>query len=138
MSLRESNIGAMTDPDAAQLETMAHAAFDRIPEPFAAHLGRIRVKIEEFADAETLAAVGLSDKWHLSGLYHGRPVGEQSIWSSGEMPPEITLYRMPLITEWRQTGVRLEDLVAHVVIHEVGHHFGLSDEDMHALEAQAR
>lgn len=126
-----------TRPTKQLLERMAHAAFTRIPEPFAAHLAGIIVRVEEFADAETLAAVGLEDRWQLSGLYHGRPLDEQSIWSSGDMPPIITLYLQPLLAEWRATGVDLQALVAHVVIHEVGHHFGLSDEDMHALERQA-
>ncbi len=124
-------------PSAAVLETMAHAAFARIPDPFRQHLGSVVVRIEEFADAEALAAVGLSDPWELSGLYHGLPMGEQSVWTSGQMPPMITLYRQPLLAEWCETGVDLQALVAHVVIHEVGHHFGLSDEDMHALEQQA-
>ena len=106
---------------------MAHAAFARIPDPFRQHLGSVVVRIEEFADSEALAAVGLSDPWELSGLYHGLPIGEQSVWTSGQMPPMITLYRQPLLAEWCETGVDLQALVAHVVIHEVGHHFGLSD-----------
>ena len=117
-----------------QIEAMAHKAFARIPSPFADHLRDIVVRVEDFADAETLGALGIDDRWGLSGLYHGRPMEEQSIWSSGDLPPVITLYRMPLLGEWRATGVDLEDLVAHVVIHEVGHHFGLSDEDMAAIE----
>jgi predicted Zn-dependent protease with MMP-like domain len=56
------------------------------------------------------------------------------VWTAGEMPPVITLYRQPLLAEWCETGVTLEDLVTHVVVHEVGHHFGLSDAEMHALE----
>ena len=125
------------EPQARDLERLAHSAFARIPEPFSGFLDGIVVRVAEFADAETLDAVGLADKWELSGLYHGRPLDEQSIWSSGELPPVITLYRQPLLAEWRETGVELDALVWHVVIHEVGHHFGLSDEEMHALERQA-
>jgi predicted Zn-dependent protease with MMP-like domain len=121
-------------PDAAAFEALAHAAFARIPEPFAQHLAGIRVTIEEFADDETLDALGIEDAWELTGLYHGRSMDRESIWSSGEMPPVITLYRQPLLAEWCETGVSLQDLVTHVVVHEVGHHFGLSDEQMHALE----
>jgi predicted Zn-dependent protease with MMP-like domain len=124
-------------PTAADFEAMAHAAFRAIPEPFAAHLHGIAVRIEDFADEQTLDALGIENAWGLSGLYHGRPLDEQSIWSSGDLPPVITLYRMPLLAEWRATGVDLVDLVRHVVIHEVGHHFGLSDEEMAALERQA-
>lgn len=121
-------------PSAADFEALAHAAFARIPEPFAEHLDGITVHIQEYADAETLDAVGLQDPFQLTGLYHGRPMSEESVWSSGQFPPRITLYRQPLLAEWRATGVRLDDLVTHVVVHEVGHHFGLSDEEMHALE----
>jgi len=124
-------------PDAAAFEALAHAAFARIPEPFARHLDGVRVTVAEFADEETLAAVGLDDAWDLTGLYHGRSLDQESVWVSGEMPPVITLYRQPLLAEWCETGVTLADLVMHVVIHEVGHHFGLSDGDMHALEDSA-
>ena len=124
-------------PSAAILEKMAYAAFARIPSPFAEHLGNVVVRIEEFADPEVLESVGLTNRWELSGLYHGLPLGEQSAWHSGQLPPMITLYRQPLLAEWRETGVDLAALVAHVVIHEVGHHFGLSDADMHALEQKS-
>jgi predicted Zn-dependent protease with MMP-like domain len=119
------------------LEALAHAAFARIPEPFAQHLQGIRVVVEEFADDETLAALGLDDAWELSGLYHGRSMDKDSIWNSGEMRPVITLFRQPLLAEWCETAVTLDDLVTHVVVHEVGHHFGLTDAQMHALEAGA-
>ena len=124
-------------PSPAVFEAIAQAAFARIPEPFAQYLDGIRVVVEEFADEETLAALGLHDPWELSGVYHGRSMDKDSIWNSGEMRPVIKLYRQPLLAEWCETGVTLEDLVTHVVVHEVGHHFGLSDDDMHALEAGA-
>lgn len=113
---------------------LAHQAVDRLPEIFREHLDGVIVRVEEFADAETLAEMEIDDRWELTGLYQGRPVGEQSIWSSGELPPVISLYRQPLLLEMRETGVTLEDLVTHVIVHEVGHHFGLSDDDMHAIE----
>lgn len=125
-------------PATADFEAMAHEAFRAIPEPFAPFLEGIAVRIEDFADDETLDAMGIESEWGLCGLYHGRPLDAQSQWMSGDLPPVITLYRMPLLAEWRQTGVDLVDLVRHVVIHEVGHHFGLSDEDMAELERQAR
>ncbi|MFT4057629.1 MAG: metallopeptidase family protein [Novosphingobium sp.] len=125
-------------PSAAEFERLAHAAFARIPQPFARHLEGITVHIEEFADEEVLQDMGIEDAWELTGLYHGRPMDSESIWLSGDLPPRIMLYRQPLLAEWCETGVDLEDLVTHVVIHEVGHHFGLSDDDMHALEEQVR
>lgn len=124
-------------PGAAAIEEMALRAFSRIPEPFAPHLDDLVVRIEDFAAREVLDDLGLASKWQLSGLYHGHSLDRQSIWSSGDLPSTITLYRMPILAEWRNTGVDLEALVAHVVIHEVGHHFGLSDADMAALEREA-
>ena len=124
-------------PDAATFEALAVAALNRLPEPFAQHLAEIVIRIEEFADAETLAELEIESEWDLTGLYHGRPLTEQSMWDSGDMPPQVTLYRQPLLAEWCETGVTLQALVTHVVVHEIGHHFGLSDEDMHALEDAA-
>ncbi|WP_144096262.1 metallopeptidase family protein [Croceicoccus sediminis] len=125
-------------PDAAMFERLAVAALNRLPEPFAQHLGDIVIRVEEFADRETLDALEIESEWDLSGLYHGHPLTEQSVWHSGSMPPQVTLYRQPLLAEWCETGVTLEALVTHVVVHEIGHHFGLSDDDMHALEDQVR
>lgn len=124
-------------PDAATFEALAVAAMSRLPEPFAQHLADIVIRIEEFADAETLADLEIESEWDLTGLYHGRPLTERSVWDSADMPPQVTLYRQPLLAEWCETGVTLQALVTHVVVHEIGHHFGLSDEDMHALEDAA-
>lgn len=124
----------MIAPDAATFDRLAHQAIAALPDKFREHLDGVRIRIDEFADEETLAALGIEDAWDLTGLYHGRPVDEQSVWISGEMPAVISLYRQPLLAEWCETGVGLEELVTHVVVHEVGHHFGLSDEEMHAIE----
>jgi predicted Zn-dependent protease with MMP-like domain len=120
--------------DTATFERLARAALENLPEQFRTHVGDVVIRVEEFADRDTLDAMGIDDRWELTGLYHGRPLSEQSIWASADMPPMITLYRAPLLREWRETGVALADLVTHVVVHEVGHHFGLSDEDMHRIE----
>ncbi|AJP73114.1 metallopeptidase family protein [Sphingomonas hengshuiensis] len=124
-------------PDAARIEALARAALARIPEPFAAHLGDVVLIVEDFADDETLDALGIEDPFDLTGLYHGRPIGEKSLFDSGALPDRIHLYRRPILDEWVDSGVTLEALVSHVVVHEVGHHFGLSDDDMHALEDSA-
>ncbi|HWH18183.1 MAG TPA: metallopeptidase family protein [Allosphingosinicella sp.] len=121
-------------PDAAAIEQMAEEAMARLPAPFRAHLEGIVLRVEEFADEEVLKELGIEDPFELSGLYSGRPVGEQSSMLSGELPAMIHLYRRPLLDEWAETGVSLEELVTHVIVHEVGHHFGFSDEDMHAIE----
>ena len=124
-------------PSADAIEQVARATIARLPPAFAAHLDGVVLLVEEWADDETLAAVGVDHPLDLTGLYHGRPVGEKSSLDSGAMPDRIHLYRQAILSEWCETGVRLDDLVAHVVIHEVGHHFGLSDDDMHALEDAA-
>lgn len=121
-------------PDASTIERLAHKAVTRLPRMFRDHLVDVRFCVQDFADTEMLHAVGLSDPWNLIGLYHGRPFGKQSIWSSGDMPSVISLFRRPLLHEWRSQGVSLEDMVTHVIVHEVGHHFGLSDDDMLAIE----
>ncbi|MCG7347280.1 metallopeptidase family protein [Sphingomonas sp. ACRSK] len=124
-------------PDAARIEALARAALARIPEPFAEHLKDVVLLVEEFADDETLDVMGIEDPFALTGLYHGLPVGEKSAWAGAAMPDRIHLYRRALLDEWVETDVSLEALITHVVVHEVGHHFGLSDADMHALEEAA-
>jgi predicted Zn-dependent protease with MMP-like domain len=126
---------AMT-PDTDTFLALAEAAISRLPDEFRVHLDGVTLRVEEFADRATLDDLGIDDRWDLTGLYHGQPMGEQSIWSTGELPPVITLYRQPLIAEWRETGVELDDLITHVIVHEVGHHFGLSDDDMEAIEGE--
>jgi predicted Zn-dependent protease with MMP-like domain len=93
--------------------------------------------IEEVADPDTARRVGLNHPMQLSGLYEGVSLNRQSIQQSGTLPERITLYLRPIIAEWRSTPFSLEQLVSHIVIHEVGHHFGFSDDDMHALERDA-
>ena len=121
-------------PSLLEIEALARAALERLPEPFAAHLGDVLLVVEEFADAETLAAMGMADPFELTGLYEGVPLGEKHN-ASGTMPDRIRLFRWPILDEWIARGDEtLEHLVAHVVIHEVGHHFGLSDDDIEVLE----
>ena len=136
MSLDMSR-GQTFAPDAAAIERLAEQAIAALPEPFRRHLDDVVLRVEEFADEEVLAGFGIEDPFELSGLYSGRPVGEQSSMISGELPAMIHLYRRPLLDEWAESGVSLEALVSHVLIHEVGHHFGFSDDDMHALEDAA-
>jgi predicted Zn-dependent protease with MMP-like domain len=121
-------------PDAAAFDAIARATIARLPEAFRVHLGDVVLIIEDYADEETLRALGIEHPLDLTGLYHGQPVGEKSSMESGAMPDRIHLYRQAILNEWCETGVRLDDLIAHVTIHEIGHHFGLSDADMHALE----
>ena len=124
-------------PDAADIEAIARHTLERLPSPFAQSLGDIVLLVEPVADAETARSVGLRHPMHLSGLYQGIPLNERSVEHSGTLPERITLYSRPILEEWRSTRVSLERLVSHILIHEVGHHFGFSDDDMHALEDEA-
>ncbi|MFL0414781.1 metallopeptidase family protein [uncultured Sphingomonas sp.] len=121
-------------PSLDAIERHARHVIERLPAEFRAHLGDVVLIVEEEADAETLANLGIEHPLDLSGVYHGRPIGDKSAFESGALPDRIHLYRQAILAEWCETGVRLDDLVAHVTIHEIGHHFGLSDDDMHALE----
>jgi predicted Zn-dependent protease with MMP-like domain len=121
-------------PDAAAIERLADAAVARLPASFRDHLDGVVFQVAEFADEDVLDEMGIENPFELTGLYSGRPIGEQSSMLSGELPAMIHLYRRPLLDEWVETGVSLEALITHVIIHEIGHHFGFSDADMHALE----
>src|SRR4051794_37642126 len=121
-------------PSADEIEAIARAALQSLPEPFSQSLDDVVLSVEEFADDETLSATGIDDPFELSGIYEGVPLTERSVEQSGTLPERIRLFRRSILDEWAGGDETLEHLVAHVLIHEVGHHFGLSDDDMHALE----
>ncbi len=125
-------------PGPEAIEHIARAAMARLPEPFRSHLTSIVLRIDPFPDAEVMAEMELDSEWDLLGLYWGRPVGDKFNAPSGALPDMIFLYHQPLLAEWCQGEDSLEALVSHVLVHEVGHHFGLSDADMEAIEAAAR
>lgn len=135
--MKDRNLPETFAPNAALIERLARQAMARLPAAFRAHLDDIVLRVEDFADEAVLAEMGFEDPYELTGLYTGRPLGEKSAFDHGALPDMIHLFRLPLLEEWIDTGVSLEALVAHVLIHEVGHHFGLSDADMHMLEDAA-
>jgi predicted Zn-dependent protease with MMP-like domain len=121
-------------PSADEIEAIARDTLRRLPEPFSESISDIVLLVHDFADDETLRAMGMDDPFELSGLYEGIPLTERSVEQSGTLPERIFLCRRPILDEWAAGEETLEHLVAHVLIHEVGHHFGLSDDDIHALE----
>ena len=125
-------------PSAAEMEALARAALARLPAQFVQHLGDVVLSVEEFADDELLDELEIEDPFDLTGVYQGLPLHVKSIEHTGTLPDRIRLFRRPILDEWAARGNEtLEQLVAHVLVHEVGHHFGLSDEAMHALEEAA-
>ena len=122
-------------PSTSEMEAMARTAFARLPAEFAEHLGDVIVQVQDFAEEELLAEMAIESPYELTGVYEGIPITERSVEHSGTMPDRVRLFRVPILLEWAERGDEtLEHLVAHVLVHEIGHHFGLSDEDMHALE----
>ena len=127
-----------TPPSAQEIEAIARRALAGLPAPFAGNLGELVLQVEDFADDDTLRAMGIDDPFDLTGLYEGIPLTERSVEQSGTLPDRVRLFRRPILDEWADGKDSLEHLVTHVLIHEIGHHFGLSDADMHALEEQVQ
>ena len=124
-------------PSAAEIEAIARDAMARLPEPFAGHLAEVVLQVDEYADDGLLAELGIDHPLDLTGVYEGIPIGQRSVETSGILPDRIRLFRQAILAEWAEEGEPFEHLVRHILIHEVGHHFGLSDADMHTLEDQA-
>ena len=124
-------------PTAEEIVAIARDAMTTLPDPFSSHLAHIVLQVDEYADDELLREMGIEHPLDLTGVYEGIPVGQRSVETSGTLPDRIRLFRQAILAEWCEEGEAFEHLVRHIVIHEVGHHFGLSDEDMHALEDQA-
>ena len=121
-----------------EMEELGREAIAGLPDAFREQLGDVVFAVEDFADEETLCDLGLENPFELTGVYEGHALTERSIEMSGTLPTRIRLFRRPILDEWAERGDEtLEHLVRHVVIHEIGHHFGLSDDDMHALEDMA-
>lgn len=122
-------------PSLADLEAIALEARDSLPEPFRAMVAHVPVLIEDFCeDEEVLAELGIESPWDLSGLYSGTAEPHKTTGHVAQDTDRIFLFRRPLLDEWCETGVDLTTLIRHVLIHEIGHHFGFSDDDMHEIE----
>ena len=124
-------------PSLDDIAALARIAFDALPAHLRALAGEAVIQIADFADEEVLDALGIENPFELSGLYQGVDLSRRSVMDPQRMPPMVFLYRRPILDEWSELeDVTLGDLVTHVLIHEIGHHFGLSDEDIAAVEAQ--
>jgi predicted Zn-dependent protease with MMP-like domain len=126
-----------TAPTLAELEAIAEKAAAGIPAELRSHVRNVLIRVEDFPDEETVQEMELESPFDLLGLYRGVGMPWQSVTQPRLEPDMIFLYRRPILDYWCETGEDLTHLVRHVLIHEIGHHFGFSDADMEALEAAA-
>jgi len=124
-------------PSLADLERLAATALRTVPDELRRHVHDVVIRVEEFPDEETEDEMELDSPFDIMGLYRGVDLTHKSIHDVPHGPDMIFLYRRPLLDYWCETGENLVHLVRHVLIHEIGHHFGFSDADMEALEARA-
>src|SRR5215475_8905003 len=124
-------------PSLEEIETLAAAAFRRLPQRFKQLCGNLVIRVEDFPADEVIDEMGLESEFDLLGLFQGVGVPFQSESAPMQMPNLIWLYRRPILDYWAEHDEALGAIVAHVLVHEIGHHFGLSDDDIEAIEAAA-
>ncbi len=126
---------ALTAPSLADLDALARAAFAGLPGGFRARCPGLVIAVEDFPDDETLAELGVDDPFDLTGLYDGIEQTERLLGANAAPPDRVTLYRRPILDEWADRGnVTLEELVRHVLVHEIAHHMGLDDDEIAAID----
>lgn len=125
-------------PSEADFEAIAAAAYAELPETFREASRDVRIMIEDFPAEEVMDALDCETPFDLLGLFHGIGIAQgPSTPYTGQMPNTVSLYRRPILDYWAEHDETLGAIIAHVLIHEIGHHFGFSDADMEAIEAQA-
>ncbi|MFZ5721354.1 MAG: metallopeptidase family protein [Pseudomonadota bacterium] len=125
-------------PSLEDIAEIAERAFAALPEGFRKLAGEVVFRVDDFPADEILDELGIDDPFGLTGLYSGVDLARRSVWDPSPEPSRVFLYRRPILDEWAENGeVTLEELVAHVLVHEIGHHFGLSDPQIEAIEAAA-
>jgi predicted Zn-dependent protease with MMP-like domain len=126
---------SLTPPGPADLEALAQQALETIPQELKSRLGPVVIRVDEFPDEETEAEMDLESPFDLLGLYRGVALPHKSEFTVNPAIDMIFLYRRPILDYWCETGEDLADVVRHVLIHEIGHHFGFSDDDMERIES---
>ena len=124
-------------PTLGDIEAIAAEAFATIPPALAQHVTDVVIHVVDFPDDETVEALDVESPFELLGLYQGISLDQKSVADTLTDVDRIYLYRRPLLDYWCDTGEDLYHVVRHVLIHEIGHHFGFSDDDMEAIEAHA-
>jgi predicted Zn-dependent protease with MMP-like domain len=127
---------AAAAPSLDDFAALAEAAFAALPEKFRRLAGEVVIRVDDFASEDVLDDLGIEDPFELTGLYQGVDLSRRSVFDPSPEPSRVFLYRRPILDEWAERGdVALGELVAHVLTHEIGHHFGLSDAAIDAIEA---
>ncbi len=126
-----------TAPTLADIEVLAAAAWERLPQEFRAKATDVLIRVEDFATDEVLDSLGIESAFDLLGLYQGVSLNQKSVMDLPRQPDMVFLYRRAILEEWAEGEETLGRLVAHILVHEIGHHFGFSDEDMERIEAAA-
>lgn len=128
-----------TAPSLDDFEVMAREALETLPQPFRGLVASVPCAVAEFADDETLDELGIESEFDLMGLFRGHGMTEDgAVPATGQLPNQIWLYRRPILDYWAEhEDETLGGIVTHVLVHEIGHHFGFSDADMEAIEAAA-
>lgn len=133
-----SSLNDLQAPSLADLETIADEAFAALPEDFRALCEGLIIQVADFPDEETLDEMEAESEFDLLGLFRGRGLAHRSATpETGEFPNMVWLYRRPILDYWAEHEETLGQVVTHVLVHEIGHHFGLSDEDMEEIEGRA-
>jgi predicted Zn-dependent protease with MMP-like domain len=127
----------LSAPTLADFEELAAAAWARLPAEFRQMCGTLIIRVEDFPTDEILNQMGIESPFDLMGLYHGVSLDEKSVADLPREPDMVLLFRRPILDFWAEGEETLGHLVTHVLVHEVGHHFGFSDTDMEAIEAAA-
>ena len=132
------NWAAAEAPSLDDLELLARDAFDSLPETFRALTGELQIRVADFPEDDVLDDLGIESEFGLLGLFHGVGLAHAAaVPQTGTMPNMIWLYRRPILDYWAEHQETLGGIVTHVLVHEIGHHFGLSDDDIDAIEAAA-
>jgi predicted Zn-dependent protease with MMP-like domain len=121
-------------PTLADFEAIAAAAWERLPSIFREQASDVLIRVEDFATADVLQSLGLSSPYELLGLYHGVSLNHRSVMDLPRQPDMVFLYRRAILQQWAESGETLGNLITHVLVHEIGHHFGFSDADMSNIE----
>lgn len=122
-------------PSLDDFEAMAQQAFDALPEEYRSLIGEVSFSIAEFADQSVLDSMKIESPYDLLGLFEGVGMAQGPATPyTGMMPNRIWLYRRPILHYWAERDDTLQAIITHVLVHEIGHHFGLSDADMEAID----